>query len=104
MSETIGGYLIRRLGEEGVGHVFGVPGDYVLSFYKRSGRRARCRSSIPATSRARASPPMPMRGFNGLGVVCITYCVGGLKIANTTAQAYRREVAGDRHQRRAGNE
>ena len=24
----------------------------------------------------------------GLGVVCITYCVGGLKIANAVAQAY----------------
>src|SRR6185503_17397358 len=24
----------------------------------------------------------------GLGVVCVTYCVGGLKIANTTAEAF----------------
>jgi hypothetical protein len=24
----------------------------------------------------------------GLGVVCVTYCVGGLKVANATAQAY----------------
>src|SRR5208282_4738112 len=24
----------------------------------------------------------------GLGVVCVTYCVGGLKVANTTAEAY----------------
>src|SRR5689334_11425458 len=30
MAETIGEYLIRRLSEAGVGHVFGVPGDYVL--------------------------------------------------------------------------
>ena len=26
--------------------------------------------------------------LNGLGVVCITYCVGGLKVANTTAEAF----------------
>jgi TPP-dependent 2-oxoacid decarboxylase len=25
---------------------------------------------------------------NGLGVVCVTYCVGGLKVANATAQAF----------------
>ena len=25
---------------------------------------------------------------SGLGVVCITYCVGGLKVTNTTAQAF----------------
>jgi TPP-dependent 2-oxoacid decarboxylase len=35
MSETIGDYLIRRLREEGVDHVFGVPGDYVLTFLKK---------------------------------------------------------------------
>ena len=26
--------------------------------------------------------------INGLGVVCVTYCVGGLKIVNATAQAF----------------
>ena len=24
----------------------------------------------------------------GLGAVCVTYCVGGLKVANTTAEAF----------------
>ena len=35
MSKTtsIGEYLIQRLEEMGVQHVFGVPGDYVLRFY-----------------------------------------------------------------------
>ena len=26
--------------------------------------------------------------INGLGVVCVTYCVGGLKVVNATAQAF----------------
>ena len=26
--------------------------------------------------------------MKGLGAVCITYCVGGLKVANTTAEAF----------------
>ena len=30
---TIGAYLIRRLQDYGVRHVFGIPGDYVLGFY-----------------------------------------------------------------------
>jgi indolepyruvate decarboxylase len=30
---SIGQYLIRRLTDYGVGHVFGLPGDYVLAFY-----------------------------------------------------------------------
>ena len=31
---TISAYLIHRLQELGARHVFGVPGDYVLGFYK----------------------------------------------------------------------
>ena len=31
---SIGAYLIRRLQDYGVRHVFGIPGDYVLGFYK----------------------------------------------------------------------
>lgn len=30
---SIGEYLIRRLQDYGIGHVFGIPGDYVLGFY-----------------------------------------------------------------------
>ncbi len=30
---SIGEYLIRRLGDYSLRHVFGVPGDYVLGFY-----------------------------------------------------------------------
>ncbi len=32
-SPVIGRYLIDRLYEHGVRHVFGIPGDYVLGFY-----------------------------------------------------------------------
>ena len=32
---TIGGYLIRQLLASGVGHVFGVPGDYIIAFFKQ---------------------------------------------------------------------
>ncbi len=30
---SIGEYLIRRLQDYGIRHVFGIPGDYVLTFY-----------------------------------------------------------------------
>ena len=30
---SIGEYLIRRLQDYGIGHVFGIPGDYILAFY-----------------------------------------------------------------------
>jgi len=31
---TVAEYLLQQLQESGVDHVFGVPGDYVLGFYK----------------------------------------------------------------------
>lgn len=30
---TVGRYLVRRLEQAGLQHIFGVPGDYVLSFF-----------------------------------------------------------------------
>ena len=87
MSETIGGYLIRRLGEEGVGHVFGVPGDYVLTFFNEMEKSPlkiinTCDEQGAGFAADAYAPLM------GLGAACITYCVGGLKIANAVAQAY----------------
>jgi indolepyruvate decarboxylase len=84
---SIGQYLIRRLQEYGVKHVFGIPGDYILSFYGMLERsplqvigctREDC-AGFAADAYARV---------NGLGVVCVTYCVGGLSVCNSTAGAY----------------
>ena len=33
VAKTIGDYLIQKLYAHGVRHVFGVPGDYALSFF-----------------------------------------------------------------------
>src|SRR5580658_9374130 len=84
---TVGDYLIDRLQALGVEHVFGVPGDYVLSFYalleKRGMRIVNCCDEQGAGFAADAYARV-----RGLGAVCITYCVGGLKVANTTAEAF----------------
>ncbi|MGG6270339.1 thiamine pyrophosphate-binding protein [Leptolyngbya sp. AN03gr2] len=34
ITQSIGAYLIQRLYDYGVHHIFGVPGDFVLSFDK----------------------------------------------------------------------
>ena len=83
----IGEYLIERLWELGVRHIFGVPGDYVLGFYDML-----VRSDIEVIGTTRED----CAGFaadayarvNGLGAVCVTYCVGGLSTANSIAGAY----------------
>ena len=84
---TIASYLIHRLQALGARHVFGVPGDYVLGFYKALEDSDLTVINTCDEQGAGFAADAYAR-FNGLGVVCITYCVGGLKVANTTAQAY----------------
>jgi indolepyruvate decarboxylase len=84
---SIGDYLIRRLQDFGVRHVFGIPGDYVLAFYamleespiKLIGCTREDCAGFAADAYAR---------INGIGAVCVTYCVGGLSLCNSIAGAY----------------
>src|SRR5262249_28665123 len=86
-SMTIGQYLIKRLEDEGLGHVFGVPGDYILSLYKMLDE-----STIKVVGMTREDSA----GFaadayarlHKLGCVAVTYCVGGLSLCNSIAGAY----------------
>jgi indolepyruvate decarboxylase len=84
---SIGQYLIRRLQDYGLKHVFGIPGDYILTFYGQLEQspievigctREDC-AGFAADAYAR---------INGLGAVCVTYCVGGLSVCNSIAGAY----------------
>ena len=86
-TQTIGQYLIRRLHELGARHVFGIPGDYVLSFFKLLeesplqlvGNTNELAAGYAADAYARVK---------GIGVACVTYGVGGLSLANAVACAY----------------
>src|SRR5216117_2567574 len=84
---AIGSYLIRRLEQLGVRHVFGVPGDYVLTFYELL-LKSELRIIVTCDEQGAGFAADAYARVRGLGVVCVTYCVGGLKIANTTAEAF----------------
>lgn len=86
-SVTISSYLIQKLADHGVQHVFGVPGDYVLGFYKELEQSPLAVINTSDEQGAGFAADAYAR-FNGLGAVCVTYSVGGLKVANSTAQAY----------------
>lgn len=84
---SIGGYLIQRLRDYGIDDLFGIPGDYILSFYSELEKspinvvgctREDC-AGFAADAYAR---------INGMGAVCVTYCVGGLSVSNSIAGAY----------------
>ena len=85
--QTIGSYLIQRLQDYGLQHVFGIPGDFVLQFYgmlqnspiEVIGSTSEDCAGYAADGYARV---------HGMGAVCVTYCVGGLSVCNAVAGAY----------------
>lgn len=85
--KSIGQYLIRRLQDHGIADIFGIPGDYVLSFYadleKSDLNVVGCTREDCAGFAADAYARL-----NGMGALCVTYCVGGLSVCNSVAGAY----------------
>src|ERR1700680_1984639 len=86
-SPSIVEYLIRRLYDHGVRHVFGIPGDYVLGFYDLL-FKSKLRIINTCDEQGAGFAADAYARVRGLGAVCVSYCVGGLKIANTTAEAF----------------
>ena len=84
---SIGTYLIDRLQAYGVRDIFGIPGDFVLQFYGML--EASPIRVIGTTSEACAGYAADgYARINGIGAVCVTYCVGGLSLCNPIAGAY----------------
>jgi TPP-dependent 2-oxoacid decarboxylase len=88
LGQNIGNYLIQRLYDHGVRHIFGVPGDFVLGFYQQLIQSNKLKVINTCDEQGAAFAADAYARINGLGVVCVTYCVGGLKVVNATAQAF----------------
>ena len=86
-ARTVSSYLINQLHKYGVHHVFGVPGDYILGFFNEL-EHSKLKVINTCDEQGAGFAADAYARVNGLGVVCVTYCVGGLKVANTTAQAF----------------
>lgn len=84
---SIGDYLIARVHDHGVRHVFGIPGDYVIGFFSRIAKSP-LQLIITSDEQGAGFAADAYARMNGIGVVCVTFSVGGLKLANTTAQAF----------------
>ncbi len=86
--QTIGEYLIQALYSRGARHIFGVPGDYVLGFYHILNQSNKLKIINTCDEQGAGFAADAYARVNGLGAVCITYCVGGFKVVNPTAQAF----------------
>lgn len=84
---SIGQYLIDRIGQLGVKHVFGIPGDYVLGLYKVLEHSPLKLVGVTREDSAGFAADAYAR-VHGVGCMCVTYCVGGLSASNSVAGAY----------------
>jgi len=83
----LGEFLFAYLHRCGVRHSFGIPGDFALPTFAWLEK-----SKITSVTMTHE----PSAGFaadayarmNGIGLVCVTYCVGGLNVLNAIAGAY----------------
>ncbi|HEY8751828.1 MAG TPA: thiamine pyrophosphate-binding protein [Tepidisphaeraceae bacterium] len=83
----MGQFLFAYLHRRGVRHSFGVPGDFVLPTYawlEKSPIRSITMTHEPGAGFAADA----YSRINGIGLVCVTYCVGGLNVLNAIAGAY----------------
>ena len=84
--------LFDELYAQGVRHIFGIPGDFVLNLYEALSQDGRFQlvtlSHEPAVGFAADGAA---RITNGLGVCVVTYGAGGLNLLNSVACAYAEE-------------
>ena len=87
MKTTIGQYLIDQLLAAGADHMFGVPGDFILGWMSRA-EKSRLQLITTSDEQGAGFAADAYARRRGFGVVAVTYGVGGLKVANSTGQAY----------------
>ena len=88
MKQSIGNFLLRRLEEVGIQHLFGVPGDYNLEFMQQLEDRG-APEWIGNCNELNASYATDAYArINGIGALVVTHGVGTLSAINGIAGAY----------------
>ena len=92
MKQSIGNFLLRRLQEAGIRHIFGVPGDYNLGLMQQLEDRG-APAWIGNCNELNASYATDAYArINGIGAMVVTHGVGTLSAVNGIAGAYSEHV------------
>jgi indolepyruvate decarboxylase len=83
----LGAFLFEYLHRRGVRHSFGVPGDFALPTFAWL-EKSRIKSITMTHEPGAGFAADAYSRVNGIGLVCVTYCVGGLNVLNAIAGAY----------------
>src|SRR5215467_6242969 len=92
MKESIGNFLLRRLQEVGVRHIFGVPGDYNLELMQQLEDRGRPEWVGNCNELNASYATDAYARINGIGALVVTHGVGALSAINGIAGAYSEHV------------
>ena len=85
---SLSSFLIERLENIGIRHIFGVPGDYVLKFYDQLSKSDKIEIVNSTDENHAGFAADAYARVHGAGCVCVTYNVGTLKVSNAVACAY----------------
>jgi len=92
MKQSIGNFMLRRLQEAGIRHIFGVPGDYNLELMQQLEDRGEP-AWIGNCNELNASYATDAYArINGVGALIVTHGVGALSAINGIAGAYSEHV------------
>jgi indolepyruvate decarboxylase len=97
---TVGKYLVARLYDVGLRHLFSIPGDYTLDWVdryvvpsKKTSKQIDVISEVNELNAGYAADGYArQKGQNGIGGLCVTYSAGALSAANPIAGAYVERV------------
>ena len=84
----LGAFLIERLENAGLKHVFGIPGDYVLDFYKSLWDNENIEVINNTDENHSGFAADAYARVHGIGCVVATYNVGASKMINAVQCAY----------------
>ncbi len=85
---TLGQFLFSHLASLGVRHVFGIPGDYILTLFRTLEETAGIEAVVAIHEPHAAFSADAYGRQTGLGVLLVTYGVGGFNAMNGVAGAY----------------
>jgi indolepyruvate decarboxylase len=85
---SVADFLIERLENAGVKHMFGVPGDYILQFIQQVSQTKSIKFINTTDENHAGFAADAYARVHGIGCVCATYNVGALKLCNSVAGAY----------------
>lgn len=85
---SVSEFLVERLENIGLKHVFGIPGDYILNFFSNLSKSKKLKLIGTADEAGAGFAADGYARLSGVGCVAVTYNVGALKLCNPIAGAY----------------